>query len=143
MKKKIILTLVYVISYLFIFSQQSSWNLYDSPTDENLQSVCFVDADHGWIVSDEGTLIYTNDGGESWQNNNLGGDLESVNFSDENHGCIVGWTNFPSDSSLILITADGGENWLPVEHVKVNRLNDVFFINNSIGWAVGSKDEWI
>jgi photosystem II stability/assembly factor-like uncharacterized protein len=39
------------------------------------------------------------------------------------------------------VTSNGCEDWSFGNHQKVNRLNDVFFINTSVGWAVGSYDD--
>ncbi|MEZ5195504.1 MAG: YCF48-related protein [Bacteroidales bacterium] len=142
MKTKLLLSIISSAFFLVCQSQQSSWIPQNSPSTDNFQSVYFIDQDNGWIVSEQGALIFTKDGGNSWQLKNLSGILESVFFSNNNHGCIVGRTITPSDSSLILISEDGGENWSEVDHFKINRLNDVYFINDDIGWAVGSIDEW-
>ncbi|MEX2027312.1 MAG: YCF48-related protein, partial [Pirellulaceae bacterium] len=36
-------------------------------SDAELTSVCFVDADHGWVVGDRGVILATSDGGRNWQ----------------------------------------------------------------------------
>lgn len=141
MKTKIYLSFILIFLTLICQSQQSSWIPQNSPLADNFRSVHFIDQENGWIVSEQGNLILTKDGGNSWQTKNLTGVLESVFFSDLNHGCIVGRTTTPADSSLIYITNDGGENWTEVNHNKINRLNDIFFANNDIGWAVGSQGE--
>lgn len=134
-----------VLSVLLIHSSfsQSTWQSVAAPVTEDFVSLCITDASHVWIVSRTGTVIHTSDGGIIWQTYSFPDyNFQSVNFSDSEHGCIVGWEEMPSDSSLILVTSDGGENWSIVSHERVNRLNDVFFVSNNIGWAVGSKGEW-
>jgi len=136
MKKQITILGILLTISITLFSQ-ASWEPVISPVSENLVSVCFVDAQNGWILSDEGTLISTVDGGQSWQTTDFdSGNFTSVYFTDQNHGCIVGW----QDSSFILRTTDGGGNWSDIDHLKAEHLNDVFFINENTGWAVGLKD---
>lgn len=141
--KKLLLSFVAAILTFYISQAQSSWQIVNSPIAEDFVSVCFIDELHGWIISETGTIVSTNDAGITWETNSFPDvHFQSIYFSDNNHGCIVGWQEMPADSSLIMITNDGGSNWTMVDHIRVNRLNDVFFINNNIGWAVGSYDEW-
>jgi len=105
--------------------------------NEDLVSVCFVDAQHGWILSGQGTLISTDNGGQSWQTASLGsGVFTSVYFSDQTNGCITGY----QDSSFIMMTTDGGENWQLSDHEKGNLLNDACFHDADHGWVVGIRD---
>lgn len=136
MKKKLYF-LIGAILIVFASNAQPVWESINSPVDEDFVSVCFTDVLNGWILSTNGTIVSTTDGGENWQTESLNsGTYASVHFTDQNHGCIVGW----QDSSFILVTEDGGNTWSNAYHVKANRLNDVFFINENIGWAVGFKD---
>jgi len=122
---------------------QNSWQIVDPPVNTDFVSVCFTDEAHGWIISEDGFLVKTTDGGITWNifNPFQGFQISSLHFSDENHGCMVG-SEIVTDSSLILVTSDGGENWTFGNHEKVNGLNDVFFINNDKGWAVGSRESY-
>jgi photosystem II stability/assembly factor-like uncharacterized protein len=84
-------------------------------------------------VGDGGTVIKTTDGGENWNFQTSGTSewLESVHFTDQNTGWIVGW------DGTILKTTDGGGNW----HSQISgtdfHLYSVYFINNNTGWIVG------
>ena len=132
--------------FCIIFSSfsQNSWHLFPSPVSENLVSVCFPNTANGFIISENATIIKTTDSGNSWETLYAwpGIHLNAICFSDEMHGCSVGWFNNGNvDSSLILITVDGGNLWTWIDHPAVNRFNDVFFIDNDKGWAVGSKGE--
>lgn len=141
--KKLIFILFLFFCCLHISFSQSTWQLLDPLLAEDLISVCFTDESHGWIVSESGTVIWTLDAGITWSTFSfLDYHFKSVHFSDNNHGCIVGWQEIPAVGSIILFTSDGGENWTLGEHENVNRLNDVFFINNDKGWAVGSRDSY-
>lgn len=144
MKKLIVLLLPLVLFFTTSYTQ-GTWELKDSPIVDNLVSVCFTDADHGWILSDEGNILITEDGGVNWMMNFVDGIPESIHFSDANHGCIVGYNESEVDSSFILMTTDGGLNWSSSPHLNEKRLFDIFFINNNIGWTVGWNDPtgWI
>lgn len=137
--KKILSTTLIVLVTVSLSLSQISWQIVDPPIVEDFVSLCFTDPDHGWIISETGTVLSTEDAGVSWLTSNMPNVYySSIHFSDNEHGCIVGWVESLADSSLIMITNDGGDTWSMVDHIKVNRLNDVFFINNNIGWAVGS-----
>jgi len=74
----------------------------------DLDSVCFVDEDHGWAVGGFGTLVLrTTDGGMTWRRQFTGSrtPLYGVHFADRRHGWAVG------DMGAILHTGDGGETW--------------------------------
>lgn len=144
--KNLLLLVIGAMLTIYVSQAQSSWQIVSSPVNENFVSICFLDESNGWIISETGTIVSTSDAGNIWETISYPDvHFRSIHFSDSDHGCIVGWQETPADSSLILTTFDGGENWIMVDHFRVNRLNDVFFINNNIGWAVGSYtyEDWI
>lgn len=135
--KKIFFLMMIAIIISFFSMAQSSWEQITSPVSEKFISVCFTDAQHGWILSEDGTLLSTENGGSSWQTMDLGSDTYTcVHFTDQNHGCITGH----GDSSVIMVTTNGGTDWTTVEHEKAYHLNHVYFHDGDIGWAVGVKD---
>lgn len=116
---------------------QASWHIVDSPVNEDFVSVSFIDAETGWILSRQGTLLKTDDEGETWETVSLGaGTYKSVCFTSSGQGFLVGY----QDSSFIQVSVDGGENWVMAEHPKAERLNDVYFHDDANGWVVGIKD---
>jgi photosystem II stability/assembly factor-like uncharacterized protein len=142
-------TLISLLAAIFLLPSiaisQGVWQIIDSPINDNLVSVCFVDEDHGWIASDQGNILITEDGGDSWMMGNIEGIPESIHFTDTEHGCIVGRNTNAVDSTFIMMTTDGGFNWISKSHPNAVNLYDVFFIDNDIGWAVGIKNPvgWI
>ena len=108
-------------------------------TDATLYSVDFVNAEIGWTVGTYGTIMKTNNGGETWfrqtsgleANNGLDSWLRDVQFVDLNNGWVVG------DGGTILKTTDGGETWLHQISGTTYRLEKCSFINLNEGWIVG------
>lgn len=136
MKKITFFTIAQLLSF-FTYSQ-ASWHTITSPVNENLVSVCFSDAQHGWILSEDGTILTTSDEGVTWVTSSpgSGGSFTSIHFTDQDHGCVVGY----QDSSFILTTDNGGTSWVNRDHPKARHLNDVFFIDENTGWTVGIVD---
>jgi hypothetical protein len=70
-----------------------------------LRSLKFV-GNHAWTVGHNGTIIHSNNGGNSWtmQTSNINTTLYDVDFSDTLHGLVAG-------DSYVLYTHDGGATW--------------------------------
>ena len=75
-----------------------------------LRAVCFADERHGWAVGDQGTILYTGDGGAEWekQENKARTDLRNVYFMNvdkEYIGCAVG------ETGTLLYSNNSGRVW--------------------------------
>lgn len=55
-----------------------TWEALASPTHATLTGVAFADANHGWAVGHDGVILYTRDGGETWIEQFLAEDRETV-----------------------------------------------------------------
>ncbi|SEQ57491.1 Photosynthesis system II assembly factor YCF48, partial [Solimonas aquatica] len=99
----------------------------------NLNSVHFVDAQHGWVVGVGGTIFTTADGGARWQAQASGSSawLFSAHFVDAQHGWAVG------DGGILLVTANGGARWQAQASGTSAALNSVHFVDAQHGWVVG------
>jgi photosystem II stability/assembly factor-like uncharacterized protein len=79
------------------------------PTRSVLTSVFFLDDKLGWACGHDGTVLATQDGGETWTSlhEEAGKDrvLLSIWFENAQHGIAVG------QFGLVLETADGGKTW--------------------------------
>jgi len=42
-----------------------TWYLQSTGITSRLRSICFTDPENGWVVGDNGTILHTNDGGDS------------------------------------------------------------------------------
>jgi photosystem II stability/assembly factor-like uncharacterized protein len=111
------------------------------PTSQSLSGVKFVSPQKGWIIGMEGTILYTEDAGNTWEIQESGTEqyLTSIFFINEKMGWIVG------TKGIILYTEDGGKKWVLQDSGSDSyALHKVFFINSQEGWIVGNdinKDE--
>lgn len=106
----------------------------------SLRSIQFVDSLRGWSVGGrDGTIlprfIYrTTDGGHHWSRQSTHNvEIVCVFFADEHHGWAVGGFS----NGVVLKTTDGGTTWVDRSNDSLHALADVFFVDTSVGWAVG------
>ena len=107
----------------------------NSGTSTWLKGISATDDLHAWAVGNQGTIVSTTDGGETWtlQNSGTTNTLNAVCFSDINSGWAVG------QSGLIIQTTNGGIDWTPQNSGTSNNLQSVSFTDAITGWAVGSN----
>jgi hypothetical protein len=101
-----------------------------------LNSVQFAaDGQRGWAVGEDGTILATKNGGETWQAQTSGTtkSLYSVQFAaDGQRGWAVG------QDGTILATKNGGETWQAQTSGTTKSLSSVqFAADGQRGWAVG------
>jgi photosystem II stability/assembly factor-like uncharacterized protein len=112
-----------------------------------LYNVKFSDPQNGWVCGQDGLILHTTDGGETWQKQSSGTKFPifALSFIDRNHGWAV------AQQATYLHTANGGETWeeghieASVEGVSEEAtlamvdptLYDVQFIDEKTGWMVG------
>jgi photosystem II stability/assembly factor-like uncharacterized protein len=103
----------------------------------SFQGVDFIDSQIGWIVSGDGVIAKTTNGGTDWlvQDNQYRTGFQDVFALDENYIWAVGWTG------RIYSSANGGETW----HVHTysmgtdSRHTGVAFVDSTNGWIVGGN----
>ncbi len=99
-----------------------------------LYCVWFTDANNGWASGIEGTLLRTQDGGDTWSILPTGTSLSLYTvFVKYGRGWAVG------DKGAYLMSEDGGATWKAYDEAIKTRtaLRDVFFSSRDSGWAVG------
>lgn len=120
------------------------WDTINAPANTYyLRALDFV-GDKGWAVGRFGTIIHTDDGGNTWsfQTNPAVNTLFDVDFSDTLHGLASG-------DGIILRTTDGGQNWYisavhednneSVQHVALCTYPNPCRDMTTISFSVGSK----
>lgn len=108
-----------------------------------LYSVRFANKKKGWVVGSvsrrdvvvESFVIYTDDGGVSWQRERVPvrEELIHLDFVNEDRGWIVG------GGGTILYTSNGGETWAAQRSGVNVTLYHVDFRNDRAGYAVGER----
>ena len=87
----------------------ASWRRARSPDAPLLTAVAFADAQHGWAVGHDTTILATGDGGETWTKQfslpSAPGPLLDVLFLDARHGIAIG------SYGAYYETTDGGHAW--------------------------------
>ena len=106
------------------------------PRNDGYTSICFVDEKRGWLSAGpmEGShnLVGTTDGGETWTGQVIGeGTASSVYFFNER----LGWLS--TVTGQIWRTQNGGRNWTRIPARITDLLKDVYFIDETLGVAVG------
>ncbi len=102
-------------------------------TEDALRGVSFIDANTGWIVGDNGTILHTKDGGNTFE---LQGDSQdktnhrAVFFLDNGRGWIVG------DGGDVHRTTNGGAAWEKSDAGTTANLKAVHFSDANNGFAV-------
>jgi photosystem II stability/assembly factor-like uncharacterized protein len=128
-------------------NQGSTWTSIGS-TDFIQTSIFFLNQNTGWLAGKfvTGSFVPTHvskstNGGSQWstqfsqtsfQNN---GWVYDILFTDQNMGHALYWDFF---LTRILRTTNSGLNWLETL-TPMRKLKNLFFINQSIGWACGDS----
>jgi photosystem II stability/assembly factor-like uncharacterized protein len=102
--------------------------------DRDLYSIRFApDGKTGWIVGEDGLILKTTDGGDTWTEQDSGNpnSLFKVAVIDDQDAVAVG------DNGAIVRTSDGGSHWSTVQCPKAVTLFDVTFLDKQNGWSVG------
>jgi len=150
------------LTSLFFVNEQTGWiggeNVIFKTTDGGstwdstqvnftVQDMYFLNEDNGFVIGSGSTIAHTGDGGANWTsiNHNYKLYLNSIHFSDKSHGWICGNTVLydhiggPHEHAVILSTSDAGNTWTLDTFKDYDGLNDIFFIDENIGYAIS---EW-
>lgn len=112
-----------------------SYSGQTSGTSETLNAIQMLDSLHGWVVGNNGVILYTSDGGANWtaKTSGITSPFWDVFFMDSLNGWIV------SDTGIILATSDGGETWNPETSGVTANFRGITFSPNGTGYAVGQN----
>jgi len=106
-----------------------------TPVTDSLLDVHAVDTNYVWAVGENGLILTTENGGQTWsiQASGTRNKLNSVFFYSSSIGWAVG------DSGIIVRTSSGGVRWTPLTTGLTENLNSVFAMSQQIAWVVGSS----
>ncbi len=105
------------------------WQILNEGVKGNLNAIDFVNEKMGWVAGDDGVLLKTEDGGQTWlplpQDGNQ--DISIIDFLNNSIGWAVA-SDWTKDEEAIMKTTDGGQTW---QIQKV--ITDTDIVNNSFG----------
>lgn len=113
---------------------QLIWVEQNSGTNVFLHACDFVNTVWGYAAGDEGTILLTEDGGDTWFTQSSGTTqlLRDIHFFDADKGWAVG------DSGVVLRTTNGGSTWSSQYLGATTHFESISFINASTGWIAGT-----
>ncbi len=124
-------------SLYFTSNGGDSWSKQSVPTSSALNSITFAGDKYGWAVGDNGALLYSFDGGRSWQLQaqiRTSDNLQGIFFVNEKLGWVVG------SKGLVIQTKDGGGLWDTKSiGAGTTTLYDVLFIDAKRGFIAGGS----
>ncbi len=118
-----------------VFQTAAGWAKQISGTTNILNSIYFTDANNGYAVGNNGTILKTTNAGVNWTSQNSGTivNLNSIYFTNVTNGYIVG------DNGTILYTNNSGNTWATQTSGTSTNLNSIHFTNSNNGYAVGNN----
>ncbi|MBL7828460.1 MAG: hypothetical protein JNJ57_17640, partial [Saprospiraceae bacterium] len=89
-------TLFFIATFLLFAAglHAQCWVLKNvDPNSWEVEDIFFVDSEHGWAAADDGRILKSTDGGNSWQIKQTGipYDIQSLHFVDTLRGWAIGW----------------------------------------------------
>ncbi len=124
--------LLFLSLMMSVFQLNAQFIKQNSGTKSDLNAVCFVDANIGFVAGFNGVLQKTNNGGRNWEfiDTETNHRINSVYFSSVDTGFIAG------ENGVFKRTTDGGLTWQQLISIEDADFTAVQFIDN-VGFAVG------
>jgi len=99
--------------------------------NNNYRDLYFFNADTGFVITDEGRILKTNNSGYQWDSiAQYNFPLSSIDFVTDQFGVIVG-------SNKFLKTTNGGTTWTQTTVVAPGYMQAVHFRNSNLGFVCG------
>lgn len=119
-----------VLSFIFIASSELKIDYqHPFPAGISFNDVAAVNDSVAILIGDYGTILRTEDKGESWSpiETNTRTKIRKIHFSDERHG-IIG-----CDNGILMKTSDGGISW-ETQQVDTSGIRDIFLLDSMHCW---------
>jgi len=118
--------------HIILSSDAINWQQSDVPVQTTLTSVFFINANLGWAIGHDATILNTQDAGLTWQIQQYKPQLEKplldIVFKNPNEGVAIG------AYGLFFRTLDGGKTW-------VNEFHDEFLLPDDVEYLAELKQE--
>ena len=139
--KNIFLGLLW-FSFFSLFAQEpTGWIKLESPTNETLRRLYFVNENYGWAVSLGGQIISTTDAGNTWniQNSTVTTPVVDIFFINPNRGWALTYPAEPPFGTSILKTTNGGLEWIKDSVFFENEIfTTILFLDENTGFVGGN-----
>ena len=111
LKDKVLLLLLLVVAGM---AEAQQWEELQIGITEDLYDVCCIYTNTVFACGQNGVILKTEDGGNSWQEKyrQEGYDWYAIKFLDPNTGFVLGISDEVGNNEKLLKTLDGGETWL-------------------------------
>ena len=121
-------------SHILVKNDESGWILKSNNILGEIWDMMFVDKYNGFGVGYGPYLLKTQNGGKSWESDNVLPDsvrnIYKVWFSDLTTGYVLDF------EEGLFKTIDGGDTWRNVLSEGDSYFTDLFFVNNNTGWVL-------
>ena len=113
---------------------------FERSSFRSFRDLDFGPNDSGWAVGDGGMLLTSDNGGVTWRTPPTALPRAVADIFDfravavAHHQVWIGG----SPGTVIWNSADGGQSWTPLATGQTTPINDIVFLSDSVGWAVGS-----
>jgi LPXTG-motif cell wall-anchored protein len=113
-----------------------NWTEKTLPTTDWMESIYFIDENHGMVAGGNYKTYYTDDGGNTWAEKYIwcGNRVNDFLFTSSNNGYAV----CDNGNGVIHKSTDGGRTWNHV-YSAAGRLNSISFPSQSVGYAGGES----
>lgn len=93
-------------------AKAQQWKELHTGVTDDLYDVCCIDTNTVFVCGQNGVILKTDDGGNSWQEKyrQTGCQWYRIKFVDSNNGFVLGDDN--NYNNILFKTADGGNTWL-------------------------------
>lgn len=112
--------------HILLSQDGRNWQQAQVPVQALLTSVYFTDAEYGWAVGHDATILHTQDGGQNWQLQQFLPDtdkpLMDIYFFDRQRGMAVG------AYGMFFTTTDGGNSWEKAFYLSLASADDQEFL---------------
>ncbi len=97
----------------------------------DLNSVFFVDKDNIWITGNDGIILHSTDGGNTWQQNKFREyNYYAIAFISKDEGFVAG------ENGILIHTVNSGTNWRS-DTLPAYKINRLIYADGSL-WALGN-----
>ncbi|MBX7240191.1 MAG: hypothetical protein K1X92_00485 [Bacteroidia bacterium] len=136
--------IAYVCGYGVIMKTEDAGYSWKHTPAENdfFSAIHFITPETGYAVGRTGTILKTQNGGESWEILRNGNTLfkerlrlNDVYFTDTQTGYIVG------DKGLFCKTTDGGQSWIKIDKYSTKNLTSLFMMKENQGFLTTSDGQ--